>query len=147
MQREADAVDRPHDTPRPAEEATADLEVLHEVADLEDDVAHWATVLTRFSTHCFLGGGLRPPSGPPPVWGAERFAGLGPRTAQATTRTNCAGKAGARSSEGGSAPVPNGRPRVAPAKPALEVRRWGEGGWPNELSLWHASRPVEIHSS
>src|SRR5262245_32090510 len=73
----------------------------------------------------FLGGGLRPPSEPPPIDSAGK---AGARTQldrsrhahahSVTSLCRCAWHS--ISSEGGCAPLPNLPPSIAPAKPALE---------------------------
>src|SRR2546427_858459 len=75
-----------------------------------------------------LGGGLRPPSEPPPLDGAgeagartEVDIARRSRPHRVTSLCLCAWHS--IPSEGGSAPLPNLPPSMAPAKPALE-RRW-----------------------
>src|SRR3989441_71784 len=76
----------------------------------------------------FLGGGLRPPSEPPPFVGAgkagaRREVDIARRSRPHSVTSLCRCAWHSISSEGGCAPLPNLPPSLAPAKPALD-RRW-----------------------
>src|SRR6058998_1674070 len=80
----------------------------------------------------FLGGGLRPPSEPPPFDGAGNAGArteveIAQRSRPHSVTSLCRWAWHSISSEGGGAPLPNLPPSMAPATPALERRGRSRG--------------------